>query len=297
MVRKIALENFMPATYHHSFQVRYYECDANGNMHNIDYLRRMQEAAFEASAAVGYDFACYNAIGHLWLVRETEIEYLKSLKYGDQAEIKTWVRDFRRFRSRRMYEFRNTDTGELVAQASTDWVFINSDILRPAAIPEDMQQAFFPEGAPKSDKPQDRFPSPKSIPENSFSISKKVKWIDLDMMWHVNNAIYLAYTNAAETSLLEAHGWATQRMLAEGFYIIPKQYRIEYRIPAILDDELEILVWHSELRPSIGFSNYQIIRPLDDQLLAQAQCRWMCADQKTGKSIDIPDNILKDLTG
>ena len=95
----------MPAVHHQPFQVRFYECDAYGQMQPINYLRRMQEAAFGASAAVGYDFARYDQLGYLWLVRETEIEYLSPLAYGDQVEIKTWVHDFRRFRSRRMYEF------------------------------------------------------------------------------------------------------------------------------------------------------------------------------------------------
>ena len=81
--------------------MRHYECDAYGHVNHANYLRYMQETAFDASAAVGYDVARYEAIGRQWLVRETDITYLRPLVYGDTVIVKTWVADFRRVRSRR----------------------------------------------------------------------------------------------------------------------------------------------------------------------------------------------------
>src|SRR5512142_1116600 len=102
----------MPLTHVRSFRVRYYECDAYGHVNNANYARYMQEAAFDASAAAGYDFARYEQMGRLWVVRETDIEYLRPLCYGDTVEVKTWVANFQRVRSRRRYELRRG--GELV---------------------------------------------------------------------------------------------------------------------------------------------------------------------------------------
>ena len=60
----------MPAIHYETFRVRYYECDAYGHLNNTNYLRWMQEAAFAASSAVGYDFARYNEMGHCgWCVK------------------------------------------------------------------------------------------------------------------------------------------------------------------------------------------------------------------------------------
>src|SRR5574338_516697 len=122
----------MPATFKREFRVRQYECDAYGHVNHANYLRYMQEAAIDASAAVGYDEARYNAIGHVWFIRETEIEYLRPLLYGDTVVITTWVGDFRRVRSRRFYEFHHAVSGELMARASTDWVYLEPDTGRPA---------------------------------------------------------------------------------------------------------------------------------------------------------------------
>ena len=61
----------MPLTHVRTFRVRHYECDALGHVNYANYLRYMQEAAFDASAAAGYDLDRYKAMGCHWLVRET----------------------------------------------------------------------------------------------------------------------------------------------------------------------------------------------------------------------------------
>ena len=282
----------MPAVHHETFRVRHYECDAYGHLNNINYLRWMQEAAFGASAAVGYDFARYDEIGYLWLVRETDIEYLMPLAYNDDVDIKTWVMDFRRLRSRRAYEFTHIKTGQLAARASTDWAYVNAETLRPAMIPEDMKHAFFPEGPPKKAQVRERFPTPPPPPPNVFSICRQVEWRDIDAMWHVNNAMYLAYIEDVATHVTEAHGWPMQRMTGAGFGIIARRHQIEYLQPAKLGDELEIATWYSDVRRIAATRYYTIKRAEDDELLARAQTLWVWVDVKTGKPIRIPEHFL-----
>src|SRR5439155_20426757 len=102
-IKRLILSPTMPLTHERTFRVRHYECDAYGHVNNTNYLRYMQEAAFDASAAAGYDLARYAALGNHWLVRETEIEYLAPLRYGHSVRVTTWVEDFHRVRSRRAY--------------------------------------------------------------------------------------------------------------------------------------------------------------------------------------------------
>ena len=44
----------MPVFLTRAFRARYYECDAYGRVNNVNYLRYMQKAAFDASAARHY---------------------------------------------------------------------------------------------------------------------------------------------------------------------------------------------------------------------------------------------------
>ncbi len=114
-----------PLTLERKFRVRHYECDAYGHVNHANYLRYMQEAAFDASAAAGHDIGCYEALGAWWWIRETAITYYRPLSYDDVVTVQTWVADFKRARSRRAYRFTHIETGDLVAEACSDWVYLD----------------------------------------------------------------------------------------------------------------------------------------------------------------------------
>jgi acyl-CoA thioester hydrolase len=281
----------MPAVHHETFRVRYTDCDALGCVHDLQYLRWMQEAAFGASTAVGYDLARYSSLGQVWLVRDTDIEFLRPLAYGDEVMVKTWVADFRRSHSRRRYEFFHAGSGELAARAATDWVYVDVETLRPAAVPAAMQLAFCPEGAPEAGAPRVRFPDLPPPPPKVFSARLRVEWRDIDSMWHVNNAAYLGYLEEATSRLCEARGWPMERMLAAGFSITTRRHRIEYRQPAKLGDELEAAAWFSDARQATALCHYTLRRIEDGVLLVRAHTRSVWVDLKTGRPIRIPPDF------
>ena len=247
----------MPLTHVRTFRVRHYECGPEGLVRAAAYLRYMQEAAFDASAAAGYDMARYEAMGRHWLIRETWIDYLRPLRYGDSVEVKTWVADFRRVRSRRAYEFRLASTGAPVARAHTDWVFLDGASLRPASIPEEMRAAFFPEGPPAAAPPREGFPD-LSPPPGAFRQRRRVERRDLDPAGHVNNCVYVDYVE--ECGRL----WAAAPLL-------PRQHRLEYRLPALPGDELELVTWAAEEGDAAGVRYTLVQRPADGALLARAR--------------------------
>ncbi len=265
------------------YKVRYCECDAFGFLRSSNYLRWMQETAFAASGAVGYDFAKYDEIGRLWLVRETEIEYIFPIRAGDGIELTTWVIDFRRFRSRRAYELRLAETGQLAARAVTDWVYLDSQSLRPALIPEEMRMAFLPEGAGGTEAGRKRFPK-AAVPESGFlSHHVRVEWSDIDTMWHVNNADYLRYIENADAQVECENGLATQQLAGTVRGVETKRHHIEYRQPAILGDELEIVTWCSDRKDDSFHQHYEIRRVGDGELLTQAWALRVFSDVADGE--------------
>lgn len=291
----------MPLTHVRTFRVRHYECDAYGYVKYTNYLNYMQEAAFDASAAAGYDLARYEMMGRHWLVRETDIEYLHPLRYGNSVQVKTWVADFRRVRSWRAYELRLDGSGELVARASTDWVFLDSVTERPVTIPSEMMHAFFPEGVPEQAPPRSRFPPAPTPPPDVFRLRRRVEWGNIDTAQHVNNAVYLAYLEECSVQAAAAHGWSQARMQREGFAVVARRHQIEYRQPGVLGDELELVTWVSGFErtdachPFTAVRHYTVTRVSDGALLARARMLWETADVKTEQPIRIPDTFLADL--
>jgi len=284
----------MPLTHIATFKVRHYECDAYGHLNNANYLRYMQEAAFAASAAAGYDLARYAALGSHWLIRETEIEYRQPVRYGDTVEVKTWVADFRKVRSRRAYEFRRVGTDDLVAVAQTDWVYLDSSSGRPAPIPPAMIAAFFPEGGTPPALPRQPFPPVPPPPPGVFKQHRRVEWRDIDQAQHVNNAVYLSYLDECGFGVSAAYGWPLARMSAVGVGVVARRLRIAYLQPAVMDDELAIATWVFDVGRIMATRHYRIERVADGALVAQANVLYVWVDLTTGRPIRIPPCFLLD---
>lgn len=276
-----------------AFRVRHYECDAYGHVNHANYLRYMQETAFDASAAVGYDVARYEALGRQWLVRETDITYLRPLVYGDTVIVKTWVADFRRVRSRRDYALRLADSNAPVATASTEWVLLDSQTLRPATIPPEMIAAFHHPDVAAGQR-REPFPAAPPPPAGIFRLRRRVEWRDIDPAGHVNNANYLAYIEESNVGVAVAHGWPMARMIAAGFGIVARRYRIEYREPALLDDELEVTTYIADVKRATAVRHNSIRRVSDGALLARAYALWVFVDLATGRPRRIPEAFMDD---
>lgn len=278
-----------------SFRVRHYECDAYGHVNNANYLRYMEEAAFRASTAAGYGPEAYAAMNRRWWIRETEIEYLKPLRYGDTVTITTWVADMRHVRSRRAYELRRAQDNELVARAWTEWVFRDGTTGRPVPIPDELRRTFGVGGLPEG-LSAGRFPTPPPPPPGVFVARRRVEWRDLDTEGHVNNANYLSYIEDCAIQVARAFGWPVRRMWEAGFAVIARRIRIEYRQPALLDDELDISTWISDVGRATAVRHFVIRRPADDTLIARARTLWVWVDIHTGRPIRIPAAFFTDFS-
>jgi acyl-CoA thioester hydrolase len=122
--------------------------DQNGHVNNVVYIQWMQEAAIRHSEACG-GTAAMRALGCTWVVRSHQIEYLSPAFANDTIEAATWVVNFRRVRSLRRYRFSRPADARLLAEGSTDWVFVDAATGRPRAIPVSVSACFpvVPDGA------------------------------------------------------------------------------------------------------------------------------------------------------
>jgi len=285
----------MPRIHTSEFPVRFYECDAYGHVNNSNYVRYMQEAAFAASAAAGYPDEEYQRLGILWLIRDTEVEYLSPLRYGDTAQLTTWVDDFRRVRSRRKYEIRRKDADTVLARGTTDWVLLDRESLHPISVPDQLKQAFFPEGIPAQRGQRQPFPAPPAPPPGAVTIQREVAWEDVDPAQHVNNAKYFTYLEESGIQAAAQFGVSMHAFLQQGFGTVARRTRIEYKQPAVLGDTLEITTFLSDARAVSATRHFIIRRQADQQLIAQAYILWVYVDLETGKPVRMPANLREDM--
>jgi acyl-CoA thioester hydrolase len=283
----------MSAVFERSFRVRLYECDAYGHVNHANYLRYMQEAALDASAAVGYNKAWYDAAGRYWLILQTGITYLRPLQFEDTVIIKTWVSDFRRATSRRRYELRIAASGELAAEGFSDWVYLDTAILRPVRIPLEMVEAFTRPGGLPPDAERDSFPEQPPVPEGAYRMQRRTRWSEIDPAGHVNNAAYFTFFEDCAMELMVDRGWPAARMHADGFGVVAREFRIQYQSPALLDDVLEVSTWISEVKRASVLRHYVIKRVGDDEPIVRAQALWVWIDLASGRPLRIPEQYLQ----
>jgi len=284
----------MPVKHQRTFRVRHYECDTYGHLNNVNYVRYMQETALDASAAVGWDDARYEAVGHQWLIRETSVEYLLPLTYNEEVTITTWVDDFRRVRSRRLYEFNRVSDGVLVAKGITDWVYLNTQTLRPTRIPEDMIYDFDPDWDGTLGDSRDKFPEPPPPPEAIYGLPRRVEWRDVDTIGHANNATYFDYFQDIATQIGRQYKWDMARITEAGFAMVLRKLHVEYLQPALLDDELTISTYFSNPKRAMFNRHFRAVRNSDDTLLARGVGLLVCIDIETGRPRRIPNDMMED---
>lgn len=281
------------------YPIRYYECDAYDHVNHANYIRYMSEAAFSASAAVGYTPQRLADMKRVWLAREHEIEFLHPYRFGDQVKIKTWVADFRRVRSQRIYHFYlEQPHGDdlLAARAATDWVFVDLETGRPTTVSAEMVAAFQNQnsGPAETELPRTRFPEAPPPPAVPYTAFIDVEWRDVDPQGHVNNAAYLSYIENSTWQLCEACGWPPQRLAERRLGIINRRYRIEYLAPAVMGDKLAITTWISDVRRATAVRHYAVHRADDRTLLARARALWVWVDLDNGRPCRIPPEFMAD---
>jgi YbgC/YbaW family acyl-CoA thioester hydrolase len=108
----------------------------------------------------------------------------------------------------------------------------------------------------------------------------------------VNNANYLAYIEDCGVEVAAAYDYPMTRMMDEGFGIVARRFRIQYRQAAVLGDTLETATWVSDAKRATAVRHYTIHRLSDGELIARAHVLWVWVDINTGRPVHIPPGFL-----
>jgi YbgC/YbaW family acyl-CoA thioester hydrolase len=284
-------------TFVHSIAVRYQDCDAYGIVNAVNYLHFLLETTMAHNAALGYTFDKWMKRGFVWVIRDTEIEFIRPLNYGDIVDVSVRLGEPRRISVSRFYELREQTTGALAARARSEFAAVSLETQRPIPLPEDMAAAYFPKGIPEKLPPRSRFPKAPPPPRDIFRWRTVVEWRDLDAQRHVNNATYLSYMQMAVLEQNEEIGWPIQRILRQNQAGVTQWIHILYQGQAQIGDKIEVASYFSDLGTT-SCTRHDVVRRLsDDFVLARGHTRWIWIDLETWKPVAIPADYLSALEG
>ena len=229
-------------TYRLERQLSHADVDFLGELKIAALLGLLEQAAVEASTAVGFDADRYTREGRIWIIRRTRLERFVPVGGGDRLGVETHVLDFRRARSLRQYTVRRGET--VAARATTDWVYCDLHSGRPARVPDELQRAFADGDAlPMLARAES---VAAAAPPNAVTYEVIVQPSHLDHVTHVNNAVYANYLEDGAFALFAAHGWPLAHMLAAGGALRVVWFDTEYLNDALAGDHLIVRTWFAE---------------------------------------------------
>lgn len=115
--------------------------DRLGHVNNIEYVRWLQDAALRHSEHVGLSWDESVRVGGAFVVRRQQLEYLRQARAGERLTVHTWIASATHMSAVRRTEVRS-DTGDLVLDATTTWVFVSLETFRPKRIPVEVRRMF-----------------------------------------------------------------------------------------------------------------------------------------------------------
>ncbi|WP_161982493.1 acyl-[acyl-carrier-protein] thioesterase [Dictyobacter alpinus] len=251
----------MRRQYSHTYTARYDEGDCYGHLTPSAFLRYTQDIAALDAEDIQLPGDGY------WIIKRTVISFAAPVQMHTRLEMQTYGMSFSRITAQRGYEARIASNGqdEPVITARSLWVYVDKRG-RPTRLPAGTAEIWLPDG-PLAAQPEPAFPVfPDNEPE---SAAVTVRFSDVDLMRHMNNAAYVeALDNAAWES------YARVGLTPDNAVLNALQYDIEYLDSALLGEKLTIKTWLEKTpAPSEAFIRYQqILR--GDVVLARAWSRW-----------------------
>lgn len=130
-------------THDTSFRVRYGETDQMGYVYYGDYAEYFEVGRVEALRSLGFPYRRLEEEGVMLPVHELHVRYHKPARYDDLITVRTLIDALPSVRINFRYELRN-EADELLTEASTTLVFVDSNSMRPCRAPQHLIDALGP---------------------------------------------------------------------------------------------------------------------------------------------------------
>ena len=167
------------------YDIRTYECDSNNNLRILTLLNIFQDMADNHAKTIGLGIDHVLAKGLAWVGANYVLDIYRLPKVHEKIRIETWPSEEKRVSAIRDFEVFGQD-GQRIIAASSQWILIDFKRKRPVGLKENLPEyAILPEKALKTDFA--KLPEIERVDEET---KFRVRFDDIDMNKHVNNAVY-----------------------------------------------------------------------------------------------------------
>ena len=115
---------------------------------------------------------------------------------------------------------------------------------------------------------------------------------DIDEQGRANNVEILRWMNIAAVAHSLAVGLHVERYTALGGMFVVRRHEVDYRLPALLGDRLELRTWPTLMRAATAHRAHEIVRVADGELIASGINVWGYVEPTSGKPVRMPPEVL-----
>jgi acyl-CoA thioester hydrolase len=113
----------------------------------------------------------------------------------------------------------------------------------------------------------------------------------IDENGHVNNVAYVQWMQDIAVEHYSSIGGITAQG-SEATWVV-REHKIEYLLPAIAGEEVEVKTWVENVRRVRSLRKYEFVRKSDGRILVRGETDWVFVDVKTGAPRAIPEQVSK----
>lgn len=117
--------------------------DVMGHVNNTEYLRFMEQIAWDHSRELGLGWNVYQHLNRGMVARHTEVDYLAPAYEGEELLVGTWiVENDQRISIRRQYQIIRRNDGRTLLRGQTRWVCVALDSGKPRRMPAEFLSGY-----------------------------------------------------------------------------------------------------------------------------------------------------------
>lgn len=233
------------------YTIRTYECDKHGNLRLITLMNIFQDIADAHASNMGLGLDFCRERGLSWIGANYHLIIEKFPKMHQKVFITSWPAVEKKLGAYRDYLVVD-ENGKTMIRASSQWILINFEKKRPVGLRENLPQyQVIPERAINTD-----FPKIEELSKVDLKTDFKIRFDDIDINNHVNNAIYpLWATEGVGIEFRDQHQ--------------PKEIEIAFKKEALFGENIMVETQFEEL------TTHQTIKSLNDgRELARLKILW-----------------------
>lgn len=178
-----------PKTWEDEYFISFYEVDTKRRVFLPSLWKFMQETAWNHANRIGIGYSDLARNDHFWVLSRLSIEMNEYPGWGDKIRVKTWLLGSSRLFALRDFSVVKED-GRVIGGAKSAWVVLGLKNRKPQRIEPFLEGLNLLPNQHRAETKLDKLPAPSHPGAEAFFT---VRYSDLDMHQHVNNAKYIEW--------------------------------------------------------------------------------------------------------